>query len=51
MQVLFTIELRIACNNNNKYIRVRHAVQQSAIQAYAKTAMIEGDHPEVVLLA
>jgi hypothetical protein len=49
MQVLFTIELRVACDNDNKYIRVQHAIQQATLQAYAKVGMIEGDKPEVVI--
>ena len=50
MKMLFTIELRLACNDDNKYILARRAVQQAALQAYAKAAMMDdGDMPEVVI--
>jgi hypothetical protein len=50
MQVLFTIELRVACNNGNNYIRAQHAVQQAALQVYAKVAMMDGGNkPEVAI--
>jgi hypothetical protein len=50
MKVLFTIELRLACNDDNKYILAQRAVQQAALQAYAKAAMMDGgDKPEVTI--
>src|SRR5437773_2351879 len=51
MTVLFTIELRVPYGYNEKYEIAKRAVQQVAVQAYARamTLMDDGDMPEVVI--
>ena len=41
MTVLFTIELRVACDTANKYVLAKHAVQQAVLQAYARAALLD----------
>ena len=51
MTVLFTIELRVPYGDNGKYEIAKRAVQQVAVQAYARamTLMDDGDMPEIVI--
>jgi hypothetical protein len=41
MSVLFTIELRVACDTDNKYVLARRIVQQAARQAYANAMSLD----------
>jgi hypothetical protein len=42
MSVLFTIELRVACDTDNKYVLAKQIVQQVALQAYANAMSLDG---------
>jgi hypothetical protein len=47
MSVLFTIELRVACDNDNKYLLAKQVIQQMALHAYERLALLdEGERPE-----
>jgi hypothetical protein len=49
MSVLFTVELRVACDNDNKYLLAKHVIQQMALHAYGRVALLdEGEKPEVL---
>src|SRR3954452_5104313 len=41
MSVLFTIELRVACDTDNKYVLARRVVQQAVRQAYANAMSLD----------
>ena len=48
MSVLFTIELRVFCDDDNKYVLTKQIVQQAAVQAYTKAALLDdGAKPQV----
>jgi hypothetical protein len=47
MSVLFTVELRVACANDNKYLLAKNVIQQMALHAYERLALLdEGERPE-----
>jgi len=48
MSVLFTIELRVDCSAENKYLLAKQVIKQVALQAYARVALLDdGPRPEV----
>jgi len=50
MSVLFTIELRVACDDDNKYQLAKHLVRQAALQAYGRAALLDdGEKPQVTV--
>jgi hypothetical protein len=52
MTVLFTIELRVACDHDNKYVLATEMIRQAALQAYKRVALMdEGEKPHVVVYA
>jgi hypothetical protein len=52
MNVLLTIELRIAYDDENKYERAIQVAKQAALQAYATVALLDdGDKPQIAVYA
>src|SRR4051812_6969586 len=51
MSVLFTIEVRVDCDEK-KYLLAKHVIKQVALQAYARVALLDdGPKPEVTACA